>query len=93
MYKWVTPFENVSSGTRGQRMARSACVFTKSHQDLHCPLIESSDTIKCINGCPDESLRMRGMNLNLCILHMLEDTLSHGAANKLNCIMRQLGVQ
>ena len=25
--------------------------------------------------CPDETLLMCGMNLNLCILHMLEDTL------------------
>ena len=24
--------------------------------------------------CPDETLRMREMNLHLCILHMLEDT-------------------
>ena len=29
---------------------------------------ESLDTTECINGkCPDETLRMRVMNLNLCI--------------------------
>ena len=32
------------------------------------------------NKCPDETSRMRGMNLNLCILRMLEDTFSLGAA-------------
>ena len=26
--------------------------------------------------CPDETLRMRGMNLNLCLLYMFEDTFS-----------------
>ena len=29
--------------------------------------------------CPDETVRMRGMNLNLCILRMQEDTFSLGA--------------
>ena len=32
------------------------------------------------NKCPDKALRMSGMNLNLCILRMLEDTISLGAA-------------
>ena len=31
--------------------------------------------------CPDETLRMRGMNPNLCILRMLEDTFLLGAAH------------
>ena len=31
--------------------------------------------------CPDETLRMRGMNLNMCILSMLEDTFSLDAAH------------
>ena len=31
--------------------------------------------------CPDEILRMRGMNLNLRVLRMLEDTFSLGEAH------------
>ena len=31
--------------------------------------------------CPIEALRMRGMNLNLYILHLLEDAFLLGAAN------------
>ena len=31
---------------------------------------------------PDEKLRMRGMDLNLCILRMFEDTFSLGTAYK-----------
>ena len=30
--------------------------------------------------CPDETMRMRGMNLNLCILHMFDDNFSLTAA-------------
>ena len=30
--------------------------------------------------CPDETLHMREMNLNLCILRMLKDTFSLGMA-------------
>ena len=30
--------------------------------------------------CQDETLRMQGMNLNLCILHMSEDTSPLGVA-------------
>ena len=37
--------------------------------------------------CPDETLRMRAMNLNLCILHMSEDTLLHGAAHMIVIIL------
>ena len=31
--------------------------------------------------CPDEALRMCVINLNLCLLRMLEDTFSLGAAH------------
>ena len=31
--------------------------------------------------CPDEALRMRLMNLDLCVLRMLEDTFSLGEAH------------
>ena len=39
--------------------------------------------------CPDETLRMRGMNLNLCILRMLEDTFLLGAAQLVLVILRE----
>ena len=59
----------MSSGICGQRRPRSACASAQSDQGLRCPLKDSLDTTKCINGekCPDETSRMRGMNLNLCI--------------------------
>ena len=41
--------------------------------------------------CSDETLRMRGMNLNMCILRMLEDTFlaQHGTSASLpNCRRR-----
>ena len=34
-----------------------------------------------ISTYPDETLRMRGINLNLCVLRMLEDTFSLGEAH------------
>ena len=42
---------------------------------LRCPLTEIFDIIELSNKskCPDETLRMRMMNLNLRILRMLED--------------------
>ena len=33
-----------------------------------------------MSKCPDESLRMRGMDLFMCILRMLEDTFTLGVA-------------
>ena len=63
-------YHNVSSGICGQRGPVSA----QSDQGLHCPLTESME-----NKFPDETLHMRGMNLNLCILRMFEDTFSLGA--------------
>ena len=43
-------------------------------QGLRCPLTETLDTnSECINGGQYETLRMRGVNLNLCILLMLEN--------------------
>ena len=47
----------------------------QSDQGIRCPLTESLDTIKFIK-CLDETLRMRGINLNLCILRTFEDTFS-----------------
>ena len=65
----------------GQRRSRSACASAQSDQGLHCPLTESSGTIKCINGKREFAKRlcMREMNLNLCICRLLEDTFSLGA--------------
>ena len=77
---WATPCESVSSGMCGQRRPRSACASAQADQGLRCPLTDSLDTTECINReqRPDETLRMRGMNLNLCILRMLEDSFSLG---------------
>ena len=63
---------NVSSGICRQKWPRSTCVSAQSDQGLRCLLGESLDTIECINGeqMPDETLRMWGMNLNLCNLCM-----------------------
>ena len=47
---WAVPCENVSSGICRQWRPRSACASAQSDQGLHCPLTESLDTIKCING-------------------------------------------
>ena len=76
------PCENVSSGISGQQRPRSACACAQSDQGLRCPLTESLDTTECFNEeqCPDETLCMRRINLNLCILRMLDGTFSLGAA-------------
>ena len=47
---WVAPCENVSSGIYEQRRSISARVSAQSDQGIRCPLTESLDTIKCING-------------------------------------------
>ena len=54
---------------------KSACAAAKSDQDLRCPQTESLETTDCFKG---EQMHMRGMNLNLCILRMLEGTFSLG---------------
>ena len=41
-----------------------------------------------VSKCPDETLRMRAMNLNTCILRMLEDTFSLCAAPIIQYISR-----
>ena len=41
--------------------------------------LQNHGTLKNVsveNNCPDENLRMRGMNLNLWILQMFENTFS-----------------
>ena len=39
------------------------------------------------NKCPDETLHMRRVNLSLCILRMLEDNFSFGAALLKNSLL------
>ena len=56
----------------------------QSDQDLRCPLTERAiGHYICINGdkCPDKTLAMREMNLNRCILRMIEDNFFLGAAH------------
>ena len=74
---------NIDSGRCGQRRARSACASAQSDQGLRCPLTESLDTIERINGeqMSRWDLRRRGMNLIMCILLMLENIFSLGAAH------------
>ena len=47
------------------------------------------------SDCLDKTLRMREMNRNMCILRMLEDTFSHGAANIIvkRCIIWSDGLE
>ena len=46
----TAPCKNVSAGICGQQRPRSACAYAQSDQGLCCPLTESLDKIKCING-------------------------------------------
>ena len=73
IYMWAAPCEKVYSGICGQRRPRSACASSQSDQGLRCPLTESLDTIYIYISmeiiCPDETLRMRGMNLNVHFAH------------------------
>ena len=46
----AVPCGNLSSGMCGQRRPRSDCASAQSAQGLHCPLTESLDTTKCMNG-------------------------------------------
>ena len=82
---WTVPYKNVSSGICGQRRPRSTCTSAQSDQDLHCPLTESLDTIDSMESKdPFDTLRIRGMNLNLCIMRMLEDTFLLGDGDIVN---------
>ena len=74
--------ENMSLCICGQWELRSVCESAQSDQGFLCPLTELFNTIEWSmeSKCPDETLRKRGMNMNLCILRMLEDTFSLGAA-------------
>ena len=79
---WATPCENMSTGICGQRMPRSDCASAQSDQGLRCPLTESLDTIECNNGkMPGWDSAHEWNDLNMCILRMLEDTFSLGAAH------------
>ena len=53
----------------------------KADQDLHCLLTESLGTMENMESkCLDDTLCMCGMDPNLCIWRMLEDTFSLGLA-------------
>ena len=56
----------------------SGICWQRAHSDqgFNCLLTESLDTINCIYGEQMPILGLRGMNLNLCILRILEDTFS-----------------
>ena len=73
-------FGHIRTATAQIRLRiRSDCASAQSDQGLRCPLTESLDTyrmyqwIQC-SKCPNETLRMCGMNLNQCILRMRQDT-------------------
>ena len=44
------PCDHVSSSICGHRRPKSACAATQSDHSLPCPLTESFDTIKCVDG-------------------------------------------
>ena len=44
------PGENISSGICVQQMPKSAYASAQFDQDLHCPLTESLDSTKYMNG-------------------------------------------
>ena len=54
---------------------RSACSAVQSYQGLCCPLTKSLWNVSMKSKCPDETLRMCGMNMNQFILRIFEDTL------------------
>ena len=62
---------------------RSVCASTQADQGFCCPLTEPLNTkdVSVESHCTDNTLRMRGIILNLCISYMLEDTFSLGAVN------------
>ena len=66
----------------GHQSPKSACVSALSDQGLHFLLTELLDTIGGMNEeqMPGWDFAYDGMNLNLCILRMLEDTFSCGTA-------------
>ena len=72
----------MSFGICGQRRPRSACASAQADHGLRCPLTESLDTTECINGeqSPDDFV-FAWVELNLCILRMLEDTFLLGTAH------------
>ena len=72
------------------RKPTSGCTSVQSDQGLHSTLTESLDTTECING-EQMHVSVLGMNLNLCILHMLKDTFSLVVAHifgklKIDCV-------
>ena len=75
---WTESCKNVSYGICGQRRPRSA----QSDQGLHCPLTESLNTTKCMNGKqrPGWYFAHAQDDLNLRILRMFEGTFSLDAA-------------
>ena len=67
----------MSSGICGPRR-RSACASAQADKGLHC-LLKKNQTLQNVSmesKYPDETLRMRGMNLNHCNWRMFEDTLA-----------------
>ena len=57
-------------------MSSAKAKISRSDHCLRCPLEESLDTTEYINGEQINArmrVRFRGMNLNLCILHMFKD--------------------
>ena len=68
-------------GICGQRRPRSACASAQSDQGLRCPLTKSLNFIECINReqYPDETSRMRELNLNAHLAHAQGTFLPCGA--------------
>ena len=70
-HMWAAPCINMTSDIGRQRRPKSACASIQSDQGLHCPLTESLNTLNVSIEikCPDESLRMRRINLNVHFGH------------------------
>ena len=60
----------VSSGMCLQRRPRSVCAIAQSNQGLFCRPNWTLKLVSLESKCPNETLRMRWMNLSLCILCM-----------------------
>ena len=91
---WTAPCENVSSAICRRRRPRSACASAQSDQDLHCPLTESLDTTKYMNGeqKPGWYFAHAQVDQNLRILCSFEGIFSLDAVHILLCATN-IGIQ
>ena len=67
-------------GLCGKRRLRSGCAFAQSDKGLHCHE-RINGHFRMYQSRGNDTLRMREINLNLCILRMHEETFPLGLAH------------